>query len=490
MYLLLLAIVGAASAVLAAAAWPHRRHAGFVHFVVLEAATAWWLLCYLGEQLDPPHASLWFAAKFPAIGIIPPSWLLFTLHHVGQPPRSPWWRALYIWPLLLGPVLFTNEWHRLFFTEVVMRLELVGLNGPLFPFHLAINYSYTLLAAALLIRDWVRTGRIQSVLLAAGSLLPLGANILNEVGKALPADAAWFSVNPTLPGFGLSATVIGYTVMRYRMLDPRPVARDMLFESMPDMVIVLSPTGLVVDANQAATDVLGEPARGLTGRRWADVVAGADGWDDVGRGPRERIERPWSSGADSPWFDIEQRPLSDRHDRHVGTLVVLRDITTRKRLEMQLRRESYSDLLTGLSNRRYFDDESVRLRAGREFPVAFLVFDLDGLKAVNDGLGHESGDRLLQTMAGFLRQFFRGGDRVFRLGGDEFAALLPSTDAAEAEAICNRLAPALDTFNATSDMPLRFSTGWAVMERPGDWDDGLRQADAMLYRHKRAHTAP
>ena len=87
MYLLLLAIMGAASAALAVVAWPHRRHRGFGHFVVLEAATAWWIFCYLGEQLDAPHAAVWFAAKFPAIGLIPPSWLLFTLHHIGRPPR-------------------------------------------------------------------------------------------------------------------------------------------------------------------------------------------------------------------------------------------------------------------------------------------------------------------------------------------------------------------------------------------------------------------
>jgi len=61
------------------------------------------------------------------------------------------------------------------------------------------------------------------------------------------------------------------------------------------------------------------------------------------------------------------------------------------------------------------------------------------LKVINDSLGHESGDRLLQSMATFLRQFFRAGDRIFRVGGDEFSVLLPSTNVAEAEAIGARL---------------------------------------------------
>jgi hypothetical protein len=131
MYLLLLAIVGAASAVLASAAWSHRRHAGVFHFALMEAATAWRLLCYLGEQLDPAHARFWFAAKFPAIGLIPSSWLLFVLHHIKRPPPSRWWRLLYVWPLLLGPLLFTNDVHRWFFTDIVMRRDLRILSSGL-----------------------------------------------------------------------------------------------------------------------------------------------------------------------------------------------------------------------------------------------------------------------------------------------------------------------------------------------------------------------
>jgi diguanylate cyclase (GGDEF)-like protein/PAS domain S-box-containing protein len=485
-YLMLLAVIGAASAVLAASAWPHRRHAGFGHFVLLQVATAWWLLCYLGEQLDAPHARLWFAAKFPAIGVIPPSWLLFTLHHVGRPPRSRWWLALYIWPLLLGPLLFTNDWHRWFFSEIVMRRELVGLNGPLFPLHLLVNYSYTFIAAVLLFADWRRTRRAQSGLLAAGSLLPWAANVLNEVGKASPAVAAWLPVNPTLPGFGLSATFIGYAVMRYRLLDPRPVARDMLFESMPDLVVVLNESALVVDANQAALEVFGGSDGRLAGRQWSDVVSGAEEWRDL-PAQHGRIERSWGSGATTRWFDIERRPLRDHRGRPVGALVVLSDVTSHKHLEDQLRRESYCDRLTGLSNRRYFDDECSRLKAGREFPVAVFVFDLDGLKLVNDSLGHDSGDRLIQAMAAFLRQFFRGGDRIFRVGGDEFATLLPSTTTTEAEAVARRLTTALDDFNATSGMPLRFSSGCAIIEHACAWDEGLKTADDRLYHAKRAN---
>ena len=296
-------------------------------------------------------------------------------------------------------------------------------------------------------------------------------------------------MNPTLPGFALSAIVIGYAVLRYRMLDPRPVALDMLFESMPDPVVVLNQTGLIVDANHAAARLLAGGDRGLAGRPWHEVVAGAEGWNELPESRAGRVERLWQVANTARWFEIEQRRLYDQHDRRVGALIVLRDVTARKALEEQLRKESYSDQLTGLSNRRYFQDECARLKASREFPVAVISFDLDGLKAVNDSLGHASGDQLLQTMAAFLRQFFRGGDRVYRLGGDEFATLLPSTSAAELHAVVIRLPASLAQFNRTSPMPLRFSSGWTIVEQPEGLEAGLREADAMLYREKRANAA-
>ena len=102
---------------------------------------------------------MWFAAKFAAIALIAPSWLLFTLHHIGHPPQSRWWQLVYVWPAMLGLLMFTNDWHRWFFSEVATRRgELVGLNGPLYPFHLVLNYAYTLVAAVLLLRDWRRSG--------------------------------------------------------------------------------------------------------------------------------------------------------------------------------------------------------------------------------------------------------------------------------------------------------------------------------------------
>lgn len=484
MYLAVLTAAGIASLVLAAFAWRNRRYPGFSFFALVELAMAWWILCYLGEQLDPSRDRLWFALKFPAIGVIPPSWLLFVLFHVGERPRTRAWVGIYVWSLLLGPLVYTNDTHRLFFSGIVRRHELVALNGPLFSFHLAVSYTLMLVAVALLYRDWRRRGRMQSGLLFAGALIPFAGNVVNELAKAIPDLGVHVPYNPTLPGFAFSGIFLGWATMRYRLLDPRPVARDALFESMPDAVLVLNERDVVVDANQAALRMLGLRERELLGLPWAHVFTAPE-WRTLPRGRDAAVEREWTSGGAATWLEVQRRELQDARGRSLGVLMTARDVTARRRLETDLRAQSYRDRLTGLWNRRFFDDEVQRLQVSREFPVAIVAFDLDGLKQVNDRDGHAAGDVLLQAMAAFLTQFFRAGDRLIRQGGDEFIVLLPATSADEAERIRSRMPAALTQFNAGRTPALRFSSGLAVAAEAADWGAALKRADERLYEAKR-----
>ncbi|MBP7778215.1 MAG: diguanylate cyclase [Acidobacteria bacterium] len=488
MYLAILTASGLVSVALARMAWRNRRQPGFAHFAAMELATAWWIVCYLGEQLDPLRAPMWFALKFPAIGAISPAWLLFTLHQMGEGPRSRAAWFAYLWPALLLPIVWTNDQHRLFFAEVVQREELRVVNGPLFPLHLALSYTFFLVAAALLLRDWRRRGSVRSGLLFLGGLIPFAGNVLNELGKAAPAVGHYVTYNPTLPGFAFGAVFIGWAALRYQLLDPRPLARDALFDSMPEAVVVLNENDVIVDLNGSAAEMLGRPERDVLSLPWAEVFRAPE-WRAIPHGPENTVEREWTRGPTPKWLEIQRNNLWDARGHSIGLLIVARDVTSRKHFEQELRAQSYRDRLTGLSNRRYFDDEAARLQASREFPVAVFAFDLDGLKQVNDRDGHAAGDMLLQAMASFLAQFFRAGDRVIRQGGDEFVVLLPSTSADEAERIRTRMAAALAQFNSDRTLPLRFSTGVSVVAKAGDWASAMKRADERLYEGKREASA-
>lgn len=487
MYLVLIAATGTASLVLAVYVWGQRRHPGFAHFALTEAAVAWWIVCYLGEHLDPAHDVAWFAAKFPAVGAIAPSWLLFALHHAGHRPRQ-WW-PFYVWPLLLGPIMASNEWHQLMFTGFTRGHELVGTAGPLFTFHLALSYGTFAIAEGVLIRDWWRRRNLQTGLLAVGGLIPFAGSVAYQLAVTFPAIGRHLTYDTTLPAFGLATLFTGWAATRHRMLDPGPAARDALFAWLPDVVFVLDEREQIADLNQAALDMVGRREQDVLGRRWHEVFP-ASPWRDPPHGEAGLCERAWTRAGETVWYELRTRVLRGGRGKAVGTMIVGRDVTARRQVEEQLRHESRRDGLTGLSNRRHFDDEAARLRASREFPVAVFAFDLDDLKRINDTQGHAAGDDLLRSMAQFLKQFFRAGDRVFRLGGDEFLVLLPSTSAAEAERIRERMDVALCRLNESGTPALRFSTGVAVAEGPPSWETSLALADERLYDAKAARRSP
>jgi diguanylate cyclase (GGDEF)-like protein len=161
------------------------------------------------------------------------------------------------------------------------------------------------------------------------------------------------------------------------------------------------------------------------------------------------------------------------------------EIAERKRAEYKLRYMSTHDVLTGLYNRAYFEEEMARLRYGRQFPVSIVIVDLDNLKAINDSQGHTAGDELLRRAAVMLRAAFRTEDMVARIGGDEFAVLLPKADATTVEKALARLRKSLMAHNtAHSGIPLSFCLGSATVEKGGSLDEALKQADKGMYREK------
>ncbi|HEY3426706.1 MAG TPA: diguanylate cyclase, partial [Negativicutes bacterium] len=124
-------------------------------------------------------------------------------------------------------------------------------------------------------------------------------------------------------------------------------------------------------------------------------------------------------------------------------LVILRDITKRKQLETKLTYLSLHDQITGLYNRTHFEHSLRQMQASSYFPFSIVVCDVDGLKLVNDTLGHDAGDTLLKTAADILKQCFRTKDLVARIGGDEFAILLPNSLKAPVETACRRIRDAI-----------------------------------------------
>ena len=152
------------------------------------------------------------------------------------------------------------------------------------------------------------------------------------------------------------------------------------------------------------------------------------------------------------------------------------------------RRLARVDSLTGLANRRAFDEAlTVEIaRAEREgLPMSVALVDVDGLKRVNDRYGHLEGDRVLGQVARVLEREVRRNDRCFRWGGDEFAVLLPDTDRAASEYVLTRVAAQIsDECRDRENVQLEISFGAAELEHGGSAEDLLALADLALMEHK------
>ena len=167
-----------------------------------------------------------------------------------------------------------------------------------------------------------------------------------------------------------------------------------------------------------------------------------------------------------------------------GAVVIIRDVTSERNIQKQAEYLSFHDHLTDLYNRRFFEEELLRLDTLRNLPLSVIMIDVNGLKLTNDAFGHETGDRLLKKVAGIMKKECRNDDIVTRLGGDEFSVILPKTDAVQAKLIMNRITGSADKENLKS-IVISVAAGYATKTSPDqNIDEIIKIAENNMYSDK------
>lgn len=282
----------------------------------------------------------------------------------------------------------------------------------------------------------------------------------------------------------------------------------MLSENSADLVTHIDATGRRVFASSAAFDLLGYLPEELIGGRPADLAYPDD------RQALEAMLSPLARGERAPsvqyralrkngtylWIEATGRPLDPKQ----GYVLALRDVDARKRAEdelelavSRLNELANSDGLTGLANRRNFDESLQRelSRATRSgMPLTLFIADVDHFKAYNDTYGHPAGDECLRKVAQVLRTSIRRpGDLVARYGGEEFAVILPETDSdgaiAVAELFRSSMRGAALVHERSDHGIVTVSVGVATLEPSSKGVSALaliQRADSALYEAKRS----
>ncbi|MBI2313118.1 MAG: diguanylate cyclase [Betaproteobacteria bacterium] len=259
-----------------------------------------------------------------------------------------------------------------------------------------------------------------------------------------------------------------------------------IIQSAGEGIVVTDAAGAVVLVNPAAERLLGKSAEVICRQGFLNLLddpKAMRSWlSEQGEGP------PSSYLYNHRILDVSAATIRAADGHTVGSAALLRDVTEQRRLEEELRRQSVTDALTGVYNRRHLDEVLLaeHARARRySLSLSVLMLDVDHFKRFNDQHGHDTGDRVLKAIATTLKGALRNHDIACRYGGEEFMAILPNTTQSGGYAVAERLRKDIEEL-AVEGLKVTASIGVGTFPHVGqDSPEALIQAaDGALYQAK------
>lgn len=250
----------------------------------------------------------------------------------------------------------------------------------------------------------------------------------------------------------------------------------------------------VLDVNQKTLDLFGAPSKEILLENLDKVFRDEmrqhfsgelmDMWN--GKLAYERDGINYSLSGEPFNIHLDWRLMPGHEEDFNWVLVAIQDITARKKAEEYLRYLGTHDVMTGLFNRAFFEEQISKQTEPQ--PLSIIIADLDGLKQVNDKLGHQAGDKFIRRAAEVLKSAFEEETVVARIGGDEFAIMLPEQNHEDVQKVLERIRSLIPLNNKYYQGPeLHISLGGATRLKNESIEKTMMRADVAMYEEKAQH---
>ncbi|MCI3924689.1 diguanylate cyclase [Paenibacillus sp. TRM 82003] len=446
-YVTTLVFGGALSVWLCVYAWFKLRHApGGKYYILAAGLAAMFNFAYLFELTSDTleEIAFWLRVEYIPLPFLPAFTLLMCSEYVGLR-----WRRRYFWLLMTMPLLtvflqWTNELHHLHYTYMRLREDvpfpIVELGrGPYFTVYSIFVYGCLAASVGILLSRLTKVKhrfRLQILAMIAGLLTPVVASVFYVSGRSpygIDLGPVFLSVSYVFHAIAL---------VRFRMFDVAPIAKEAVFESMGEGVIVWNAKDVVVDYNAAMRQAIPSLVPSAIGRPIAEVLQGNEALADLLRTSLESDYTLYVDGEEVH-YHVRFAPVRNRRGVPIGMIATFANITERVRMEETLKRLASTDSLTKLLNKAAFLERSeqgvAEMSATTEGGASMLMFDIDEFKRVNDTFGHGAGDIALSLAAAATQDVLGERPIAGRYGGDEFVVCLPGTSLEEARDVAERI---------------------------------------------------
>lgn len=409
--------------------WRQRSRPAAIPFVIINVGLAEWTLAYLGELsvVDQTVKQIFTNLEFIGICLVPFAWFTFVVAYTG---RTKWltrrtYALLAIMPILTQIVIWTNDLHHSFWLTAT-RVDAGGFfvlattSGTAFWLHAVYSYSLLVVANGLLLWGLVRSralfrGQIFTMLI--GAFIPWIANALT-IFRLSP----FVGLDLTPFAFTITGLMLFWSLFRFHLFDIAPIARDIVFESMSDAVLVLDAQNRIVDINRTALDIIGlSSSADAIGKIAGEVLVKfrdlVESFRDV-NAVRAEIAVGTESQARS--FQLRITPLYDSRHEQTGRLFLLHEITEVKRASEQINAQNEKLMRTNqeLTRAQQEAEEANRLKS--EF-LATMSHELrTPLSAIigYSNLMLMSSTNLIEKQQDYLKRVAANGERLLSLIND------------------------------------------------------------------------